>query len=124
MNENMAKALSALTTAAEKIRGLEEEAREALFVQDDPQTHRRKLEEKAMLLMELPELVGPYCETLPDEAREELEEQLDSFALRAGRAMELSSLFFMSGLLYPEEYKEGDPNDLEAFIERFRGRHL
>lgn len=119
----MEKALSALTMAAQRIRRLEEEARESLFVQDDPQTHRRKLEEKAMLLMELPELVGPFCETLDDNAREELEEQLDSFALRAGRAMELSSLFFMSGLLYPEDYKEGDPNDLEAFIERFRARH-
>ncbi len=124
MNENIEKTLSALTMAAQKIRRLEEEAREALFVRDDPQTHRRKLEEKAMVLMELPELVGPFSENLPNEAREKLEEQLDSFALRAGRAMELSSLFFMSGLLYPEDYKEGDPNDLEAFIERFRESYV
>ena len=124
MTENISKAVSALQSAAESVRRIEDEAREALFVKDDPETHRQKLQEKAMLLMELPELVGPFCGGLDKNARTEIEEALDSFAMRAERAMELSSIFYMSALLYPEDYKEGDPNDLELFIDRLRARYL
>ncbi len=123
MSENISKAISELQRAAEKIRRIEQEAREALFVRDDPGEHREKLEEKTMLLMELPELVGPFCEGLGKEARREVERGLDSFAMRAERAMELSSIFFMNALLYPEDYHEGEPNDLERFIDRLRGRY-
>ena len=110
--------------AAERIRRIEEEAREALFVKDDRKTHRQKLQEKTMLLMELPELIGPLCEKMEKDAKKEFEKGLDSFAMRAEQAMELSSIFFMDGLLYPEDYKEGDPNDLELFIDRLRAKYL
>ena len=124
MKENISNALSALADAAERVRRLEEQAREALFVKDDPETHREKLEEKTMLLMELPELVSPFCEKMGKNAAKEFEKALDSFAMRAERAMELSSLFFMNALLYPEDYKDGEPNDLELFIERLRAKYL
>lgn len=124
MNENISNAVSALQKAAEKIRRIEEQAREALFVKDDPPTHRQKLQEKTMLLMELPELIGPFCEKLDKDARKEFEKGVNSFAMRAERAMELSSIFYMNGLLYPEDYKEGDPNDLELFIDRLRAKYL
>ena len=57
--ENISNALSALQSAAEKIRRIENEAKDALFARDDPSTHRQKLEEKTKLLMELPDLVDP-----------------------------------------------------------------
>lgn len=123
MSENISEAISELQRAAENIRRIEQEAREALFVRDDPETYREKLEEKTMLLMELPERVGPFCEGLGKGARREVERGLDSFAMRAERAMELSSLFFMNALLYPEDYHEGEPNDLERFIDRLRGMY-
>ncbi len=123
MTPNLSSALSALETAAERLRLIEAQAREALFAQNDPATYRQKLEEKTMLLMELPELIEPFCDGLGRQALRELRAGVDSFALRAERAMELSSLFFMNCLLYPEDYKEGEPNDLEVFIERLRARH-
>jgi hypothetical protein len=122
--ENTSNALSALQSAAERIRRIEDEAREALFTRDDPETHRQKLQEKTMLLMELPELVGPFCDGMAKDVRAEFETGLNSFAMRAAQARELSSVFYMSALLYPEGYREGDRNDLELFIDRLRIKYL
>ncbi|MFZ0931028.1 MAG: hypothetical protein WAN11_20650 [Syntrophobacteraceae bacterium] len=122
--ENTSNAVSALQNAAERIRRIEDEAREALFIRDDPETHRQKLQEKTMLLMELPELVGPFCDGMAKDVRAEFETGLNSFAMRAAQALELSSIFYMSALLYPEDYREGDRNDLELFIDRLRSKYL
>jgi hypothetical protein len=122
--ENTSHAVSALQSAAERIRRLEDEAREALFIRNDPEAHRQKLQEKTMLLMELSELVDPFYDGMPEDVRAEFKTGLNSFAMRAAQAMELSSIFYMSALLYPEDYREGDPNDLELFIDRLRTRYL
>ena len=122
--ENISNAVSALQGAAESIRRIEEEAREALYGKDDPGSYRQKLQEKTMLLMELPELVGPFCDGMAEDIRAEIETRLNSFARNATQAWELSSLFYMSALLYPEDYREGDPNDLESFIDRLRIKYL
>ena len=122
--ENISNAVSALQSAAGKIRSIEGEAREALFVRDDPETHRQKLQEKTMLLLALSELVAPFCERMAKDVRSEFETGLNSFAMRAAQAWELSSIFYMSALLYPEDYTEGDPNDLELFIDRLRIKYL
>ncbi len=122
--ENTSNAVSALQSAAERIRRIEDEAREALFTRDDPETHREKLQEKTMLLMELPDLAGPFYDGMAKDVRAEFERGLNSFAMKAAQALELSSIFYMSALLYPEDYKEGDRNDLESFIDRLRTRYL
>ncbi len=122
--ENLSNAVSALENASERIRRIEEEARQALLIRDDPEKYRQKLREKTMLLMELSELVGPFCEAMSKDVRVDLETGLNSFATRAAQALELSSIFYMSALLYPEGYREGDLNDLELFIDRLRTRYL
>ncbi len=122
--ENTSNAVSALQSAAETIRRIEGEAREALFTRDDPETHREKLQEKTMLLMELTEMVAPFCDGMAKDARAEFETGLNSFAMRAAQALELSSIFYMAALLYPDDYKEGDRNDLELFIDRLRIKYL
>ena len=48
-----------------------------------------------MLLMELPELVGPFCDGMAKDVRAEFETRLNSFAMRAAQALELSSIFYM-----------------------------
>jgi DNA polymerase III delta prime subunit len=122
--KNISDAVSVLQSVAERIRRIEDEAREALFKRDDPETYRQKLREKTMLLMELFELVSPFCEGMAKDSRAELETGLNSFAARAAQAWELSSSFYMSALLYPEAYREGDRNDLELFIDRLRIKYL
>jgi hypothetical protein len=122
--ENASKVVSALQGAAEGVRRIEEEAREALYGRDDPETYRQKLQEKTMLLMELSELAGPFLDGMAQDARAEVEAGLNSFERRAAQAWELSSIFYMSALLYPDDYKEGDRNDLELFIDRLRMKYL
>ncbi len=122
--ENISNALAALRSAAARIRHIEGEARESLFSKDDSETYRKKLEEKTMLLMELSELIDQYCEGMTRKVRAEFENGLNSFERRAAQALELSSTFYMSTLLYPEDYREGDPNDLELFIEQLSKRYL
>ena len=120
---HLSHALSILTSAAERIRSIEHEAGEALFSRDDPKTYRQKLQEKTILLMELPEMLAPCCEGMPEDMRAEIETNLNAFAMRAEQALELSSIFYMSALLYPETYQEGDMNDLESFIHQLREKY-
>ncbi len=122
-SESTYKAVSILENAAENIRRFEHEARDALFLGDDPETYRQKLQEKTILLMELSEMVAPFYEGMAEDIRVEIETELNSFAKRAAQALELESSFYMSALLYPETYKEGDPNDLELFIDQLIRRH-
>ena len=77
-----------------------------------------------MLLMELPDLVDPFLEGMVKDIRAEIETGLKSFARRASQALELSSIFYMSALLYPDDYREGDRNDLELFIDRLWIKYL
>lgn len=76
-----------------------------------------------MLLMELPEMLAPCCEGMPEDMRAEIETNLNAFAMRAEQALELSSIFYMSALLYPETYQEGDMNDLESFLHQLREKY-
>ncbi len=122
--ENTSNAVLALQRAAERIRHLEDEARDALFTRDDPETYRQKLQEKTMLLMELPDLAGQFYDGMAKDVLAEFETGLSSFAMRAAQAWELSSIFYMSALLYPEDYRKGDRNDLEIFIDRLRIKYL
>ena len=122
--ESISSALSTLQRAAVRIRSIEDEAREALLINDDPETYRKKLEEKAELLMKLSDLAGPFCEEMSEDTRAEFGAELKSLAKRAAQALKLSSTFYMSALLYPEDYREGDPNDLELLIDRLRIKYL
>ena len=128
MQPNAGKAIRAVLDAIEKeavrIRTLEAEAKEALFERNDKQTYTLKLKEKTTTLMELPNTLEPLLVDLDVRAKEEIEQGLEGFAARAGNAWGLSSLFYMSALLYPDDYVEGDKNDLERFIDKLRTRFL
>ena len=69
-------------------------------------------------------IVPTFWDGMAKDARAEFETGLNSFAVRAAQAWELSSIFYMSALLYPEDYREGDLNDLELFIDRLRIKYL
>ncbi len=106
-----------LRGAALKVRSLEAEAQEALFSSNDTKTHREKLQEKALLLMDLPEMGEPCLRGGKSAAAREIRSKLKDFERRAGQALDLASIFYMSVLLYPADYKEGEKNDLETFID-------
>jgi hypothetical protein len=119
-------ALDLVATAARHIRELEAEALGALHGAGDTAAHREGLTRKCLILEALPEEAagvlaaakdGPQAPDAADVAA--FTAGLESFAHRAGQALSLESVFFMGALLYPEDYQEGQPNDLERFLDRF-----
>ncbi len=112
--------LQTIEKVAGEIRETEADAHKALFTDNDPDGYRRHLEVKSMILLDLPEAVEPLLEDVEHSIREEIMSGLIDFAKRAGYALHLGSVFYMSLLLYPDDYQEGDKNDLEELVERLR----
>ena len=115
---NFAAALDMVRETAREIRRLEAGASDALHNRGDKAAHRANLVEKCELLAGLPEQVLPLLKgETPD--TQKLREGLQDFARRAGMALDVESVFFMGALLYPDDYQDGEPNDLERFVMRF-----
>lgn len=105
--------------AARGIRGREAEALRALEEAGDTDAHRMALTQKCLALQALP---GDAVALLGGDATGDAAvfvAELEDFARRAGMALSLESIFFMGALLYPEDYRDGEPNDLERFLDRF-----
>jgi hypothetical protein len=103
-----------LETAARRIRQLEADARAALYEAKDEAAYRALLAEKCDLLMELPGQAAELLDRMDDSGP--LRARLKSFARRAGQATDLDSVFYKAALLYPDDYKDGDPNELEIWL--------
>jgi hypothetical protein len=120
----MQQLIEELNKVSREIRAIEAEARTALFDRNDDSVYRKNLQEKTSLLMDLPRRTEPFLGCLEGHARKKIEPGLKDFARRASQANSVSSVFYMAGLLYPDDYREGEPNDLEKFIENLRKEHL
>lgn len=82
--------------------------------------HADGMHEKARLLAAIREDAAPLLAALPPDMdadeRERLRHRLHCFAAGANNALRLDSLFYMSALLYPEDHKPGQPDDMQVFI--------
>ncbi|MGE4536798.1 MAG: hypothetical protein AB7D37_06955 [Desulfovibrio sp.] len=112
-------ALDMARQAAEAIRRLEAEAGRALHEAGDTAGHRKHLTDKCLTLEGLPGEVADILSASDADGAAAFAAGLEDFARRAGMALSLESIFFMGALLYPEDYQDGDPNDLERFLDRF-----
>lgn len=111
----MEKLIPALKEMAQTIRNIEASADRALK-KGDKEEYTEKMRQKARLLQYLPNTLAPVTETLPETVREPVEDRLERFSVAAADSLRLDSVFYMYALLYPEDYTEGEPNDLERFI--------
>jgi hypothetical protein len=80
------------------------------------------LEKKAELLAGLARNAWVLVERLPDDMSDDVARRLEQFSMSASTALRLGSVFFMTALLYPEDHKPGEPNDLDAYIGELRER--
>ncbi len=112
-------ALEGVRRTAATIRRLEAEASRALHEAGDTAAHREKLTAKCLLLEALPEETAGALAGSDADGVTAFAAGLEDFARRAGMALSLESIFFMGALLYPDDYQDGDPNDLERFLDRF-----
>lgn len=116
----MKKLIPALKETAHTIRNIEASAGTALK-KGDKEEYREKMRQKARLLQHLPDTLAPVMEDLPETVRKPVEDRLARFSSSAANSLRLDSVFYMYALLYPEDYTEGDPNDLEEFILELEG---
>lgn len=82
----------------------------------DKDGYASNMVEKAIKLKDLDRLAKPRLKDLPEGVRREVENRIARFSSGAATALSLESLFYMSALLYPDDYKEGEPDNLERLI--------
>ncbi|WP_022661958.1 hypothetical protein [Paucidesulfovibrio longus] len=105
-----------LEEVAAKIRELESQARIVIEEQGDQKGYEALMREKALLLAGLGEEAAERLEGAGGAEVERVLARLERFSSSAAMALDVGSVFFMSALLYPEDYVAGDNNDLENFI--------
>jgi len=110
-----------LEKTAADVKRLEEEA-EILIGSDGQIAFQTKVEEKAEILAALGEKAWKLTEKIEGELGNEIARNLEQFSMSASAALRIGSVFFMTALLYPENHKPGEPNDLETLIEDLKGR--
>lgn len=97
------------------VNALEAQGREA-GAAGQQQTYSDIMRKKAMLLAELEDEAAPYLDALDKPPVVAFAARaLASFSFNANRALEIDSVFYMSALLFPDNHKAGEPNNLEIF---------
>ena len=111
-----------LAERAAHVRSLEAEAAHALYEKNDRDRYFLLMRNKALFLQALPDEAEERLATLPEDAAHEAAKRLNRFAAGAEQALELDSPFYMSALLYPDEHKQGEPNNLDILAAKFAAR--
>ena len=106
-----------LRNQAEKIREIEAQANVFLHTDNNQEKYNALMKEKAELLSALHDGAKEAAGEDILAAHPEIDARLAKFSQSAKSSIGVNSVFFMSALLYPEDYKDGDNNDLENFIE-------
>lgn len=122
MTSNPAAALADfLDERARSVRVIEAEAEALIHGKQDQAGYAARMREKAELLAGLAEAAHELLDALPEKRADAAAARLEQFSGSAAMSLKVGSVFFMSALLYPEDHKPGQPNDLERFAAEVRG---
>lgn len=113
--DDLKQTLEVLAAEADTIRNLEAEAVRAAAT-GDTAAHRARLRQKTELLAALPETLAGPLRRADQATANAVMQKAEDLSRRAKQAIKVDSPFFMAQLLYSEDYRDGDPNELEAFI--------
>ncbi len=103
-----------------KVRDIETRAQAALKGGDGQREYEDIIREKATLLADIADDAKPLVDALPGERAAEAAERLEQFSMNAQNSLRIGSVFYMSALLYPDDYQKGQPNNLERFAAEVR----
>lgn len=94
--------------------------REALALMEagDIAGYTAQMHAKAQSLAALARDAAPILAPLPEARRDRLSSALMRFSQSAAMALKLDSVFYMSALLYPDDHRQGEPDNLALFIDR------
>ncbi len=109
-----------LDEKARQVKALEAEAEAVIHDEGDQAGYQGLMRRKAELLQALAADAAPLVKALGPGLAEAAGERLAGFSLNAENSLRIGSVFFMSALLYPDEHKPGEPNNLELFAAEVR----
>lgn len=82
----------------------------------DKDAYAAHMREKATRLAELAPKAGARLGELPGDVAQRVNATLSAYSGSAAMSLRLNSVFFMSALLYKDEHKPDEPDNLQAFI--------
>lgn len=94
-----------------------EEKGQAALADNKVDDYRHCMREKATFLASLERQGQAYIPMLPASQQAAVTQRLQAFSASAMNALSLNSVFYMSALLYPDNYVQGMPNDLAIFTQ-------
>jgi hypothetical protein len=98
------------------LKSLEADAEQALQDKHDEQEYRDLMRKRAEGVAALEQDSAVLVEALPEPSRSVAQQALARFSAGGRNALSIGSVFYMSALLYPDEYQQGDPDNLELLI--------
>jgi len=109
-----------LDEQARRVKAIEAEAEAVIHGEGDQAAYQAIMRQKAELLQALAANAAPLVKPLGPGLADAAGERLAGFSLNAENSLRIGSVFFMSALLYPDEHKPGEPNNLELFAAEVR----
>lgn len=107
-----------LLDAASTVKKIEDKAKQAIKKENDSRLYIDLMKQKAEYLVSLLEKAeSALAKEANLDERKRVKSKLESFSKNASTALDLNSTFYMSALLYPDEHKEGEPNNLELLAQ-------
>ena len=119
MTETIENYVAWLQKANRAVFDKEAQAKACLNEADYAQAYKGLMAEKAGLIQQLPSGFRDAFSEKDESSRaawEYIVNRLSEFAMGAENALSIDSPFYMSALLYPDEHKPGEPNNLELLI--------
>lgn len=98
------------------IKECERKADAALHDDNNESAYRDLMKQKAALLSAVAGDAAPLVNALSGQEKERVREVLSAFSQNARTALHLDSVFYMSALLYPDDHRKGEPDNLEKLI--------
>lgn len=110
-----------LEEACATVRDMETKAATCIEAGDTP-GYVSIMREKATFLAGLAQKAEVEAAELHADSVQHLLQRLQRFSASAEQALRLDSTFYMSALLFPDDHKPGQANDLEIFTAEVRRR--
>ena len=98
------------------VKECERRAKAVLYDDGNEPAYRELMRRKASLLAAAAGDAAALLNALSGPEKDMIQEHLEAFSRNAATALRLDSVFYMSALLYPDDHREGEPDNLEKLI--------